>query len=60
MEVHSTQKRIVKSNDEEDVMTGWRHVMCWTQRAGAKAGVKRRARRRERHSAKRAVRSELW
>lgn len=45
--------------DEQDVMSKWRHYLCWTQRAGATAGVKRRYRRRERAVAKRQLRQEV-
>lgn len=48
-----TQKRLIKSLTKEDVFTSWRRVMCWTQRAGACAAVKRRARRRERREGRR-------
>jgi len=38
-----------KGGGEQDVLTGWRRVYCWTQRAGACAWWKRRNRRRQRH-----------
>jgi hypothetical protein len=43
--------------DEYDVHSGWRRFYCWTQRPGATSKVKRRSRRRERHEAKRELRS---
>lgn len=43
--------------DEADAYTGWRHVLCYLQRAGAVKRVKRRTHRRERREAKRAIRS---
>jgi len=45
-------KRLIRTGDEQDVLTGWRAVYCWTKRAGATSRVKRRARRRERHEAR--------
>lgn len=35
-----------KQWDENDVTTGWRRVLCWTQRSGACKRVKRRMNRR--------------
>ena len=46
----------LKRGDEYDVIGSWRRLYCWTQRAGAVAGVKRRLRRRVRHDARRALR----
>jgi hypothetical protein len=34
---------------EDDVFSRWRHRYCYTRRAGVCAGIKRNARRRERH-----------
>lgn len=42
----------IKSGAEHDVVTGWRRVMAWCHRAGAKASVKRQMRRRARRDAK--------
>lgn len=50
-------KRPVKKFDEYDVVTGWRRLLCYTQRPGVTSGIKRRLRRRERHEAAQAVRS---
>jgi hypothetical protein len=50
------EKRIIKGFEEQDVLTKWRRIYCYTKRAGACAGVKRRYRRRERRSAKICIR----
>lgn len=44
---------------ENDVFTKWRHLYCYTQRAGVCAKIKRGARRRERREAKAAIRIEM-
>lgn len=44
---------------EEDVFSSWRHIYCYTQRAGVCAEVKRGARRRERREAKVAIRAAM-
>lgn len=51
--------RPVKGGDEQDVFTGWRKVMCWTQRAGACKRVKRRANRRERREGRQLALVEI-
>lgn len=45
-------RRATKGFAEQDVFTSWRRAYCWTQRAGACKGVKRRANRRARREAK--------
>lgn len=50
-------RKAVKA-DEYDVITGWRRVICYMQRAGVVSRIKRRMRRRERHQANRATRKE--
>lgn len=52
-------RRPKKGGDEQDALTGWRHVCCYLQRAGATASVKRRSRRRERHEARQNLRREM-
>jgi hypothetical protein len=37
-----------RSGDEQDVITRWRRVYCWTHRAGACHRVKRQLNRRAR------------
>jgi hypothetical protein len=51
-------KRQTKSADEWDIVSGWRHVLCYTQRAGVTSSIKRRMRRRERHEAKHEILKE--
>ena len=48
-------KRKAVKADEQDVVTGWRRHLCYMQRAGVVTKIKRRMRRRERHSDKRAL-----
>jgi len=48
-------KRKTVKADEYDVVTRWRHLLVW--RRGAVSAIKRRMRRRERHDAKREIRS---
>lgn len=48
-------KRKTVKADEWDVVTGWRRWLCYMQRAGVTAGIKRRMRRRERHDHKREL-----
>lgn len=48
-------RRAAKSAAEDDVFTRWRRVYCYTQRAGVTSSIKRGARRRERHNAKRQI-----
>jgi hypothetical protein len=49
--------RKIRSPAEEDVFTGWRHVLAYVQRAGVRAKVKRQARRRERREGRKEARS---
>ena len=50
--------RPIKGWDEEDAFTGWRHYLCYLQKAGARSYIKRKYRRRERHDAKAQIRKE--
>ena len=43
-------KQKLKTGDEWDVVTGWRKAYKYTQKAGVCSAVKRRLRRRLRHS----------
>ena len=45
-------KRPPKGGLEQDVFTGWRKVLCYTQRAGICKWVKAKANRRERREAR--------
>ena len=47
--------RIVTS-EEQDCYTGWRKLLCYTQRAGAVKSVKRRTHKRVRREGKRQAR----
>jgi len=52
-------KQKLKGGAEWDVFTKWRKSLCYTQRSGVCAKVKRRARRRLRHECNLELRSEL-
>jgi hypothetical protein len=41
-------KRKAITGAEQDVVTPWRRLLCYTQRAGVTSGIKRQMRRRER------------
>jgi hypothetical protein len=56
MTKHSMGRRPAKHSDEYDVVTGWRHFLCYMQRAGVTSAVKKRMNRRERRQSKR----NLW
>ena len=45
----------LKGEGEHDVLTGWRRVMCWTQRSGACRRTKRSYNRRFRHASRMAL-----
>lgn len=51
-------KRQTKTGAEDDVVTGWRKLLCYLQRPGVTSGIKRQMRRRERHEARTAARWE--
>lgn len=38
------------SADEHDAFTGWRHVLCYVQRAGVRKDAKRRSHRIDRRT----------
>ena len=46
----------LKKWHENDVVTPWRHLYCYTQRAGVTSGIKRQIRRRERRIGKEEIR----
>jgi hypothetical protein len=52
-------KRIVKTGDEQDVYSRWRHILCSYQRAGAVKKVKKRTHRRERREAKQYIQEQM-
>jgi hypothetical protein len=45
----SFPKECAKSAAEQDVVTPWRKLYCYTKRAGVTASIKRQIRRRQRH-----------
>lgn len=47
-----------KKPAEDDVVTGWRRLYCYTQRAGVTSGIKRQIRRRERRTSKETIRRD--
>lgn len=51
----SMGRRRRKSGAEQDATTPWRHLLCYMQRAGVRAGIKRQMRRRERKEAKQRI-----
>lgn len=52
------RRRVANEGDEQDVLTEWRKMYCYTQRAGETDTVKRRARRRERREHQRETERE--
>jgi hypothetical protein len=52
-------RRRIREGSEQDVHTGWRRLLVYTQRAGVTAAIKRRTRRRERREAKAEIRHDL-
>lgn len=54
----SMGRRQVKGYAEQDAFTRWKHVLCYTQRVGVSASIKRGARRRERREAKQRLRGD--
>jgi hypothetical protein len=52
------RRRIVTA-DEQDVYTGWRHVMCSYKRAGNVRKVKVATHRRERREGKADIKTQL-
>lgn len=52
-------KQRVKSSAEWDLLTGWRHVMCYMQRAGVKKSIKNQMARRRRYATKKIVKEVI-
>jgi hypothetical protein len=50
-------KRPIKGFEEQDALTGWRHVLSYVQKPGVRAAIKRRYRRKERRAGKQENRS---
>lgn len=51
----SINRRPAKDGDEQDVFTGWRHVLCYLDRAGKAKQVKARHNRRERRQVRQQI-----
>lgn len=51
--------RQVKTADEQDAYTGWRHVLKYMDRPGVVKKIKRATHKRERREMKRAIYDEL-
>lgn len=49
----SMGKRRMAHYEEYDAYTGWRHVLCYIQRAGVRKAIKRSTHKRERREGKR-------
>jgi hypothetical protein len=56
MIVSDTRRRAIRSWDEQDAHTGWRHVMTRYQRAGAAKKVKHYTNKRERREGRDEIR----
>lgn len=54
-----TQKRIIKTADEQDAYTGWRKVLIYMGRPGVVKSIKRRTHKRERKEGKQEIRDQL-
>ena len=48
--------RRVVGHEEQDAYTGWRRVLCYTQRAGVVKAIKRRTHKRERREVRASIR----
>ena len=49
-------RRAIVTCAEQDAFTGWRNVLCYIQRPGVVAKIKRGANKRERQQARRDIR----
>lgn len=45
-------KAQAKNGEEQDAITGWRHLLCYMGREGVTKSIKQRMNRRERRSTK--------
>lgn len=54
-----TQKRIIKTADEQDAYTGWRKVLIYMSRPGVVKNIKRRTHKRERREGAQEIRDQL-
>jgi hypothetical protein len=56
MIVSDTRRRAILTGDEQDVHTGWRHLLVCFQRAGKAKRVKQRTNKRERREGRDEIR----
>lgn len=54
-----TQKRVIKTADEQDAYTGWRKVLKYMERPGVVKKIKRRTHKRERQEGKHEAREQM-
>lgn len=54
------KRRLKMKAAEEDAVTRWRHLYCYVQRSGVRAGIKRQYRKRERAVASQQLRSDRY
>ena len=54
-----TQKRVIKTADEQDAYTGWRRVLIYMSRPGVVKSIKRRTHKRERREGMQEIREQL-
>lgn len=55
----NTERRVIKTWFDEDVHTGWRHVLCLMDQSGAAKWGKTQTNRRERREKRAELRAEL-
>lgn len=58
-DMSNTQRRVIKTWFDEDVHTGWRHVLCLMDKSGAAKWGKIQTNRRERREKRAELRAEL-
>ena len=58
-DMSNTQRRVIKTRFDEDVHTGWRHVLCLMDAPGAAKWGKIQTNRRERREKRAELRAEL-
>jgi len=54
----SMGRRAIVTAEEQDAYTGWRRLLCYTQRSGVVKKIKRTTHKRERRDAARLIRTE--
>ena len=58
-DMSNTQKRVIKTWDDDIVHNGWRHVLCLMDQSGAAKWAKTQTNRRERRENRAELRAEL-